>query len=96
VTPDSWGPQKSYPIDFLLRAMATADPPTTITVRTSTRRLLESMKRADESYDDLIQELADEYYPPELISELKKRAADAREGRVKGVSAPEMRRSLGL
>lgn len=87
---------KRYPIAFLLRIMAIADPPTTITVRTSTRRLLESMKRADESYDDLIQELADEYYPPKLIAELRKRATDAREGRLKGVPASEMRRRLRL
>ncbi len=43
--------------------MAVTDRPTTITIRTSTRQLLESMKRPGESYDELIRELAEEYYP---------------------------------
>ena len=76
--------------------MATADPPTTITIRTSTRHLLENMKRPGETYDELIQELADEYYPPRVMAELRKRAADIRAGRVKGIPAEEMRQRLGL
>jgi hypothetical protein len=80
----------------LLRLMALADPPTTITVRSSTRRLLESMKRPGETYDDLLQELAEEYYPPRVITELRRRISDIRAGRVKGVPAEEMRRRLGL
>lgn len=76
--------------------MATADPPTTITVRTSTRQLLETMKRPGETYDDLIQELAEEYYPPRVIAELKRRVTDIRAGRVKGIPAEKMRQRLGL
>ena len=76
--------------------MALADPPTTITVRTSTRHLLETMKRPGETYDQLIQQLAEEYYPEAVIDELKRRVSDVRNGRVKGVSAPEMRRKLGI
>ena len=76
--------------------MATADPPTTITVRTSTRELLETMKRPGETYDELIQELAGEYYSPELIAELKKRVADLRAGRVKTIPASEMWKRLDL
>lgn len=76
--------------------MATADPPTTITIRTSTRQLLETMKRPGETYDDLIQELAEEYYPPRVIAELKHRVADIRAGRVRGVPAAKMRERLDL
>ncbi|HZY93186.1 MAG TPA: hypothetical protein VFG07_10515 [Thermoplasmata archaeon] len=75
--------------------MATADPPTTITIRTSTRQLLENMKRRGETYDELIQELAEEYYPPRVIADLKRRVADIRAGRVKGIPADEMRQRLG-
>lgn len=76
--------------------MATADPPTTITIRTSTRHLLENMKRPGETYDELIQELTQEYYPPRVIAELMSRAAEIRAGRVKGIPAEEMRARLGI
>lgn len=77
-------------------AMVLADRPTTITIRSSTRELLERMKRPGETYDDLLQELAEEYYPPRLFAELEKRVSDVREGRVKGIPAEEMRWRLGL
>lgn len=80
----------------LLWTMALSDPPTTITIRSSTRHLLESMKRPGETYDALIQELAEEYYPPRVIAELKRRVDDIRSGRVKGISADEMRERLGI
>ncbi len=70
--------------------MATADPPTTITIRSSTRLLLESLKRPGESYDDLLQELAEEYYPPRLLAELKKRVSETRSGKAKGIPAEEV------
>ncbi|MDE1822504.1 MAG: hypothetical protein KGJ23_15950 [Euryarchaeota archaeon] len=76
--------------------MATADPPTTITIRSSTRHLLESMKRPGETYDELIQEIVEEYYPPRVIAELRKRVADVRAGRVKGVPAEEVYRRWGV
>lgn len=76
--------------------MALADPATTITIRSSTRRLLQSMKQPGESYDELLQELAEEYYPPRVIAELKQRLTDLRTGRTKGIPAEEMRRRLGL
>ena len=76
--------------------MALSDPPTTITIRSSTRQLLETMKRPGETYDSLIQELAEEYYPPRVIAELKRRVDDIRSGRVKGISADEMRKRLGI
>lgn len=79
-----------------LGSMATADPPTTITIRTSTRHLLESLKRPGESYDDLLQELAEEYYPPRLIAELKKRVSEIRAGKAKGVPAEEVYRRWGV
>jgi hypothetical protein len=83
-------------IAHLLGSMATADSPTTITIRTSTRLLLESMKGRGETYDELIQELAEEYYPPRVIAELRRRVEEIRSGRVRGVPADEMRRRLGL
>lgn len=76
--------------------MALVDPPTTITIRSSTRQLLETMKRPGETYDELLQELAVEYYPPRVMAELKHRVSDIRAGRVKGVPPEEMRRRLGL
>jgi predicted CopG family antitoxin len=84
------------PIVQLLHEVATADPPTTITIRTSTRHLLEAMKRPGESYDELIQELTEEYYPPRVMAELRRRVDAIRSSRVKGVPAEEMRRRLGL
>jgi hypothetical protein len=67
--------------------MATADPPTTITIRSSTRVLLESMKRPGETYDDLLQELAEEYYPKEILTELRRRVDDLRSGKRKTIPA---------
>ena len=81
---------------LLLGSMAITDPPTTITIRSSTRQLLESMKRPGETYDALIQELAEEYYPPKLIAELKKRVSEIRAGKVKGVPAEEVYRRWGV
>jgi hypothetical protein len=54
------------------------------------------MKRPGETYDALIQELAEEYYPPRVIAELKRRVDDIRSGCVKGISADEMRERLGI
>jgi hypothetical protein len=54
------------------------------------------MKRPGETYDELIQELAGEYYSPRLIAELKQRAADLRAGRVKPIPAAEMWKRLNL
>lgn len=54
------------------------------------------MKRPGETYDELIQELAEEYYPPSVIAELKHRVDDIRAGRVKGIRSEEMRKRLGL
>ncbi|HEV8049848.1 MAG TPA: addiction module protein [Thermoplasmata archaeon] len=76
--------------------MAAADRPTTITIRSSTRHLLESMKRPGETYDELIQELAEEYYPPRVVAELKRRVADIQAGRVKPVPAEEVYHRWGV
>ena len=38
------------------------------------------MKRPGETYDELLQELAEEYYSPRVIAELKRRVADIRAG----------------
>jgi hypothetical protein len=84
------------PIVRLLSSMATTDRPTTITIRSSTRHLLESMKSPGETYDELIQELAEEYYPPRVIAELKRRLADFRSGRAKPIRAEEVSRRWGV
>jgi hypothetical protein len=76
--------------------MAVADRPTTVTIRTSTRQLLETMKRPGESYDELIQALAEEYYPPRVIAQLKRRVADIRAGRARGVHAGDVFRRWGV
>lgn len=54
------------------------------------------MKRPGETYDELLQELAVEYYPPEVIRELRRRVTALRSGRVKGIPADEMRRRLRI
>ena len=54
------------------------------------------MKRPGESYDDLLQELAEEYYTPRVIAELKKRVSEIRAGKVKGVPAEEVYRRWGV
>jgi hypothetical protein len=53
--------------------MSLADPQTTITIRQSTRKLLESVKPTGQTYDELLRDLIDEHYPPELLEELKRR-----------------------
>ena len=76
--------------------MAVSDPPTTITIRSSTRQLLETMKRPGETYDDLLQELADEYYPPEILAELRRRVAELRSGKVRTIPAAKAYKRLGV
>ncbi|MCI4345420.1 MAG: hypothetical protein L3K07_01500 [Thermoplasmata archaeon] len=76
--------------------MAVADPPTTITIRSSTRQLLETMKRPGETYDDLLQELADEYYPAELVEELRRRVTELRSGRARTVPSVKAYKRLGV
>ena len=84
------------PIAGLLPTIAASDRPTTITIRSSTRHLLESMKRPGETYDELIHELAEEYYPPSVIEELEKRVADIQAGRVKPVSTKAVAKRWGV
>lgn len=74
--------------------MARADSRTSIPVRTSTRHLLEAMKGHDETYDELIQHLTEEYCPPRAEAGLRRRVADLQSGRVKGIPFEAMRRRL--
>ncbi len=53
--------------------MSTADPTTTIQLHQSTRRFLDALKASGQSYEDLILEMAEDHYPPELLHELKNR-----------------------
>jgi hypothetical protein len=76
--------------------MTVADPPTTITIRSSTRQLLESMKRPGETYDELLQELTDEFYPPEVVAELRRRVASLRGGKVRTIPSAEAYKRLGV
>jgi len=62
--------------------MALADPHTTITIRQSTRKLLESVKPTGQTYDELLRDLVDEHYPPELMDELKRRMNARPRGRM--------------
>lgn len=62
--------------------MSLADPQTTITIRQSTRKLLESVKPTGQTYDGLLRELVDEHYPPELVGELKRRMSARPHGRM--------------
>jgi hypothetical protein len=62
--------------------MSLPDPQTTITIRQSTRKLLESVKPTGQTYDDLLRDLVDEHYPPELLEELKRRLKSNPRGRM--------------
>ena len=62
--------------------MALADPQTTITVRQSTRRLLEAVKASGQTYDQLLIHLVGERYPADLIAELRRRMAKRPKGRM--------------
>ncbi len=50
-----------------------ADPQTTITIRRSTLKVLQAVKAAGDSYDDLLLSLVEENYSPALLKELKRR-----------------------
>lgn len=76
--------------------MAVADPPSTITIRSSTRKLLESLKRPDESFDALLQELAEGYYSEETLGELRRRIGELRSGKGKTVPATVAYKRLGV
>lgn len=62
--------------------MTLADPQTTITIRQSTRRLLESVKPTGQTYDELLRDLVGEHYPPELTEELQRRMSAKPRGRM--------------
>ena len=53
--------------------MVTANPTTTIQVHESTRRFLDALKASGQTYEDLILEMAEEHYPPQLLRELRRR-----------------------
>ena len=53
--------------------MSGSDPTTTIQLHQSTRRFLDALKTSGQSYEDLILEMAEDHYPPELLRELKSR-----------------------
>lgn len=53
--------------------MSAADSITTIQLHQSTRRFLDALKASGQSYEDLILEMAEDHYPPELLRELKSR-----------------------
>jgi hypothetical protein len=55
-----------------------SDPITTISVHASTRKLLESVKAAGESYDDLLQDLLESQYPEAFLDELRRRVRHSR------------------
>ncbi len=54
------------------------------------------MKRPGETYDELLQELADEYYPKEVVAELRKRVSEIRNGKRKTIPSSEAYKRLGL
>ncbi len=53
--------------------MVSSNPTTTIQVHLSTRRYLDALKASGQSYEDLILEMAEDHYPPELLRELGRR-----------------------
>lgn len=53
--------------------MAAADPPTTIQVRSSTRRLLETYRVGGKTYDDVVLDLMEENPPESFFREIERR-----------------------
>jgi hypothetical protein len=71
--------------------MAVDNPTTSIQVHESTRRFLGALKASGQSYEDLILEMAEEHFPPELLQQLKRRFRVLR-----GRTADEVFRRAGL
>lgn len=71
--------------------MAGTDSTTTIQVHESTRKFLDALKASGQTYEDLILELAEEYYPPALLRQLKQRFRV-----LHGRTAEEVLRRAGL
>jgi hypothetical protein len=71
--------------------MAASKATTSIQVHESTRRFLDALKTSGQTYEDLILEMAEDHYPPELLLELKRRFKVLR-----GPSAEEVFRRAGL
>jgi hypothetical protein len=56
--------------------MSAADPPTTIQVRSSTRRLLETYRVGGKTYDDVVLDLMEENPPESFFREIERRLRD--------------------
>ena len=56
--------------------MSAADPPTTIQVRSSTRRLLETYRVGGKTYDDVVLDLMEENPPVAFFREIERRLRD--------------------
>lgn len=70
---------------------AKTDPPTTIQVRSSTRRLLESLKGRGQTYDDVIRSSLEDEYDPAFLAELDRRWRTSRR-----IPGPQVMRELGF
>jgi hypothetical protein len=55
---------------------ATADPLTTIPVRTSTLRLLQGLKTGAQNWDQFLLESFEDFLPPETLRELARRSRE--------------------
>jgi predicted CopG family antitoxin len=59
-----------------------AEHATTISVRSSTRERLESLKTGGQSYDDVIDQLLNQAEDPEWLEEMGRRILEHRSGKV--------------
>ena len=71
--------------------MTVRDPTTSIQVHASTRDLLDALMASDQTYEDLILEMAEEHFPTRLITQLRHRFSILR-----GPSADEVLQRAGL
>ena len=71
--------------------MVAKDPTTSIQLHESTRQFLDALKASGQSYEDLILEMAEEHFPPRLLSQLRRRFSVLR-----GPTAEEVFERAGL
>jgi hypothetical protein len=67
------GREGSYTISIIFEMMATTDPVTSIPVHQSTLRALRGTKMADQTWDDFLLALADDFISPSMRADLDRR-----------------------
>jgi len=71
--------------------MSVTNRATTIQVHESTREFLDALKASGQTYEDLILEMAEDHYPPQLVRQLTERFKN-----LHGPTAEQVFRRAGL